>query len=129
MKANEFEASKHQRQVVNRFNTFIHDGDANFEKDIAGRLQTEASKSNKKEKDATETTGAIEEPPSVKKPQKPKKSKNVATDLKTRIHCSEYQLAEDQGVDWKHRFKVTWTATTTPGFSATLKVLIFDTFE
>lgn len=107
MKANEFEASKHQRQVVNRFNTFIHDGDANFEKDIASRQQSGANTSTEKEKDSADATGAIEEPLTVKKPHKLKKSKNVATDLKTRIYSSEYLLAEDQGADWKHQFRVT----------------------
>jgi superoxide dismutase len=108
MKANEFEASKHQRQIVNRFNTFVQDGDTNFEKDIQSRIQA-ASKST--EENAAATTAAPEdtdismESSSVKK-LKPKKSKNVATDLKTRIHSSEYLVSEDKTVDWKHRFKV-----------------------
>ncbi|GJJ72989.1 arginyl-tRNA---protein transferase [Entomortierella parvispora] len=106
MKANEFEASKHQRQVVNRFNTFIHDGDSNFEKDIASRQRAESLKSAEKKKDASDIPATDEGQSSVKKPPKPKKSKNVSTDLKTRIHSSEYLLAEDEGVEWKHRFKV-----------------------
>ncbi|KAG0051072.1 Arginyl-tRNA--protein transferase 1 [Gryganskiella cystojenkinii] len=104
MKAHEFEASKHQRQVVNRFNTFIQDGDAKFEEDIHCRLETES-----KSAENTETTLETEETTAAapgKKAPKPKKSKNVARDLKTRIHCSEYLLAEDNGDDWKHKFKV-----------------------
>lgn len=113
MKANKFEASKHQRQIVNRFNTFVQEGDTNFEKDIQSRIQA-ASKST--EENTAAATPAPEdeditmESSSVKKPQKPKKSKNVVTDLKTRIHSSEYLVSEDQTVDWKHRFKVRKTS-------------------
>ncbi|KAG0205447.1 Arginyl-tRNA--protein transferase 1 [Mortierella sp. GBA30] len=118
MKANEFEASKHQRQVVNRFNHYIQEGDDNFEKDIVARHQessgkeitstTDAGTPPASTSDANATTGAPDSTPSVAiqgKKQKPRKApKNTATDLKTRIRSSEYLCSPDI-TSWKHRFR------------------------
>ncbi|KAF9131764.1 Arginyl-tRNA--protein transferase 1 [Mortierella sp. 14UC] len=116
MKANEFEASKHQRQVVNRFNNFIQEGDDNFDKDIAARQQERkaAEKGGSGEtkpetgsEQSTTTTKATEPAAvTVGKKQKPRKApKNVATDLRTRIRSSEYLLSPDL-TSWKHRLRI-----------------------
>ncbi|KAG0244006.1 Arginyl-tRNA--protein transferase 1 [Mortierella sp. GBA43] len=105
MDANKYEASKHQRQIVNRFNTFMQEGDKNFEKDIASRKQ---ESSNVKEdaaeplpsNDVEASTATVE----VKKKQK-KPPKNVASDLRTRIRSSEY-LNSPEITSWKHRLKI-----------------------
>ncbi|KAG0281544.1 Arginyl-tRNA--protein transferase 1 [Linnemannia exigua] len=116
MRANDFEASKHQRQVVNRFNNFVQEGDDNFDKDIAARQQ---------ERKAVETGGSEVTQPetgteqstvtpttteatagSANRKQKPRKApKNVATDLRTRIRSSEYLLSPDI-TSWKHRLRI-----------------------
>ncbi|KAG0302833.1 Arginyl-tRNA--protein transferase 1 [Dissophora globulifera] len=54
MEANKFEPSKHQRQILNRFNNFIQEGDNNFEKDIVARQQEHAASENT----ALESAGA-----------------------------------------------------------------------
>lgn len=119
MRANDFEASKHQRQVVNRFNNFVQEGDDNFDKDIAAR-QKESQAAEKggagktkpeagSEPAATEASSSTTETaatPSTSKKQKPRKApKNVATDLRTRIRSSEYLLSPDI-TSWKHRLRV-----------------------
>ncbi|KAF9206336.1 Arginyl-tRNA--protein transferase 1 [Haplosporangium sp. Z 27] len=114
LKASEFEASKHQRQIVNRFNNYIQEGDENFEKDIISRQKarkqdpdsenSEPSTSSTVPLSTTETTSV--EAPAPEKKQKPRKPpKNVATDLRTRIRSSEYLLSPEI-TSWKHRFKV-----------------------
>ncbi|KAI9232798.1 hypothetical protein MVEG_08055 [Podila verticillata NRRL 6337] len=99
MKANEFEASKHQRQIVNRFNHFIQEGDENLEKDIAARQNVDATMAEGKSQPMDET-------PVNEKKQKPRKPpKNAPTDLRSRIHASEYKLGPEKAT-WKHRFRV-----------------------
>ncbi|KAG0345470.1 Arginyl-tRNA--protein transferase 1 [Podila humilis] len=106
MLANEFEASKHQRQIVNRFNHFIQDGDENMERDIASR-----KKATKNVDGASNSEGAagperMEDTPMNDEKQKPRKHpKNAPTDLKSRIHASELELNVDK-LGWKHKFKV-----------------------
>jgi hypothetical protein len=123
MRANDFEASKHQRQIVNRFNNFIQEGDENFDKDIAAR-QKESQAAVKGESATTTaeagsnqsttsedsvttiTAAAAAAAPSTSKKQKPRKApKNVATDLRTRIRSSEYLHSPDI-TSWKHRLRV-----------------------
>jgi hypothetical protein len=116
MKANEYEASKHQRQVVNRFNNFIQEGDDNFDKDIAARQQ-ERKTAEKGESEETKPETGLEQSTvtteaagpaalcSAKK-QKPRKApKNVAANLRTRIRSSEYLHSPDI-TSWKHRLRV-----------------------
>ncbi|KAF9382875.1 Arginyl-tRNA--protein transferase 1 [Podila verticillata] len=99
MKANEFEASKHQRQIVNRFNHFIQEGDENLEKDIAARQNEDATMAEGNSQPTDET-------PVNEKKQKPRKPpKNAPTDLRSRIHASEYKLGPEKAT-WKHRFRV-----------------------
>lgn len=120
MKANEFEASKHQRQVVNRFNHYIQEGDDNFEKDITARQRVSADPQTATTTDAdtlpapaSDTpvapgSGPESTPPATAqgKKQKPRKApKNAASDLKTRISSSEYLLTPEIA-SWKHRFRV-----------------------
>ncbi|KAF9909074.1 Arginyl-tRNA--protein transferase 1 [Linnemannia zychae] len=114
MEANEFEASKHQRQVVNRFNNFIQEGDDNFDKDIAARQQerkaTEKGGSEETkpedESEQSSATAIAATPATAGKKQKPRKApKNVATDLRTRIRSSEYLLSPDI-TSWKHRLRI-----------------------
>ncbi|KAK3842281.1 MAG: arginine-tRNA-protein transferase [Linnemannia gamsii] len=116
MRANDFEASKHQRQVVNRFNTFVQEGDDKFDKDIAARQQerkaaekggSEETKLEAGSEQHTETAMATEAAAgSASKTQKPKKApKNVVTDLRTRIRSSEYLLSPDI-TSWKHRLRI-----------------------
>ncbi|KAF9102755.1 Arginyl-tRNA--protein transferase 1 [Mortierella sp. AM989] len=111
LKASEFEASRHQRQVVNRFNNFVQEGDEKFEKDIASRQKARQQNSNTENKsldDTTASTSATETPaPTTEQKQKPRKPpKNAATDLRTRIHSSEYLLSP--GIkSWKHRLRIT----------------------
>ncbi|KAG0298265.1 Arginyl-tRNA--protein transferase 1 [Linnemannia gamsii] len=122
MRANDFEASKHQRQIVNRFNNFVQEGDDNFDKDIAVR-QKESQAAEKGESakttaeagsdqptaiedSATTTTEAAAAKLSTGKKQKPRKApKNVATDLRTRIRSSEYIHSPDI-TSWKHRLRI-----------------------
>ncbi|CAO3569189.1 unnamed protein product [Mortierella alpina] len=124
MKANEFEASKHQRQVVNRFNHYIQEGDDNFEKDITARQGQSADSPAASTKDSGDLPAAGSDAPAVPrsglestlpaaaaaaaaqgKKQKPRKAaKNAATDLKTRISSSEY-LLNAEIASWKHRFR------------------------
>ncbi|KAF9357660.1 Arginyl-tRNA--protein transferase 1 [Mortierella sp. AD094] len=136
LKASEFEASKHQRQVVNRFNNYIQEGDENFEKDIASRQEARKQSSDAENKSSElETTAPSTEPtsssmdtptpaeaPAPGKKQKPRKPpKNVATDLRTRIRSSEYLLSPEI-TSWKHRLRATkesasWTEDD-PGFGS-----------
>ncbi|KAF9147361.1 Arginyl-tRNA--protein transferase 1 [Linnemannia schmuckeri] len=121
MRANDFEASKHQRQIVNRFNNFVQEGDDNFDKDIAARQKgSQAAEKNGSAKTKSEagseqttttevasstmeTTAATS---STGKKQKPRKApKNVATDLRTRIRSSEYLHSPDI-TSWKHRLRI-----------------------
>ncbi|KAF9957002.1 Arginyl-tRNA--protein transferase 1 [Mortierella alpina] len=123
MKANEFEASKHQRQVVNRFNHYIQEGDDNFEKDITARQRqnTDPLAASTKAADSLPAAGpdtpiasgsgpestlpAAAAAAAQGKKQKPRKApKNAATDLKTRISSSEYLLAPEI-TSWRHRFR------------------------
>ncbi|KAG0369224.1 arginine-tRNA-protein transferase [Gamsiella multidivaricata] len=121
MKAHEFAPSKHQRQIVNRFNNYVQEGDENFEKDIASRLEQssetkDASALNTEvastslTKSVPETTASNDAAPSTSegqgKKQKPRKApKNAASDLKTRIRSSEYLLSPEI-TSWKHRLRV-----------------------
>ncbi|KAG0066537.1 Arginyl-tRNA--protein transferase 1 [Linnemannia elongata] len=119
MRANDFEASKHQRQIVNRFNNFVQEGDDKFDEDIAARQkESQAAEKGGAEKTkpesglepaATEASSSTTETaaatPTSKK-QKPRKApKNVATDLRTRIRSSEYLLSPDI-TSWKHRLRI-----------------------
>ncbi|KAG9324720.1 hypothetical protein KVV02_002498 [Mortierella alpina] len=119
MKANEFEASKHQRQVVNRFNHYIQEGDDNFEKDITAHQRESADPQTTTTTDADTLPAASSETPVISgsgpeatppttaqgKKQKPRKApKNAATDLKTRISSSEFLLTPEIA-SWKHRFR------------------------
>ncbi|KAG0016564.1 Arginyl-tRNA--protein transferase 1 [Podila clonocystis] len=103
MRANEFEASKHQRQIVNRFNHFIQEGDENMEKDITARMNAN--------QDAAMTEGTsgpepMDETPVNEKKQKPRKPpKNAPIDLRSRIRASEYMLCSENAT-WKHQFRV-----------------------
>ncbi|KAG0077816.1 Arginyl-tRNA--protein transferase 1 [Podila epicladia] len=103
MRANEFEASKHQRQIVNRFNHFIQEGDENMEKDITARMNANQDAA------MTESTSGpepMDETPVNEKKQKPRKPpKNAPTDLRSRIHASEYMLGPEKAT-WKHQFRV-----------------------
>ncbi|KAG0013412.1 Arginyl-tRNA--protein transferase 1 [Entomortierella chlamydospora] len=114
--ASEFQASKHQRQVVNRFNNYIQEGDENFEKDIVSRQEARKQSSNAENKSSEpETTApsieptdtsALAEVPAPGKKQKPRKPpKNVAADLITRIRSSEYLLSPEI-TSWKHRLRI-----------------------
>jgi hypothetical protein len=111
MEAGKYEASKHQRQIVNRFNKFIQEGDENFDKDIASRrLEGSSMAVGPQDTSTAETlpsTGAETSMEIVEgKKQKPKKPpKNVTTDLKTRIRSSEY-LHSPEITSWKHRLRV-----------------------
>lgn len=122
MRANDFEASKHQRQIVNRFNNFVQEGDDNFDKDIAARQkESQAPEKGGSEKTTAEagsdqptaiedsvttTTETVATTLSTGKKQKPRKApKNVATDLRTRIRSSEYIHSPDI-TSWKHRLRV-----------------------
>lgn len=124
MRANDFEASKHQRQVVNRFNNFVQEGDDNFDKDIAarqkesqaaekggaGKTKSEAESEIAAAEAPSSTTETAEATPSTNKKQKPRKApKNVATDLRTRIRSSEYLRSPDI-TSWKHRLRVCYLA-------------------
>lgn len=103
MKANEFEASKHQRQIVNRFNHFIQEGDEHMEKDIATRMNANQDTPMTEDISGPEP---MDETPVNEKKQKPRKPpKNAPTDLRSRIHSSEYKLSA-QKANWKHRFRV-----------------------
>ncbi|KAF9960777.1 Arginyl-tRNA--protein transferase 1 [Mortierella alpina] len=119
MKANEFEASKHQRQVVNRFNHYIQEGDDNFEKDITARQRISADPQTATTTDADTLPAPASDTPVAPgsgpestpsataqgKKQKPRKApKNAASDLKTRISSSEYLLTPEIAT-WKHRFR------------------------
>lgn len=103
MRANEFEASKHQRQIVNRFNHFIQEGDEHMEKDITARMNANQDAA------MTESTSGpepMDETPVNEKKQKPRKPpKNAPTDLRSRIHASEYMLGPEKAT-WKHQFRV-----------------------
>ncbi|KAF9430488.1 Arginyl-tRNA--protein transferase 1 [Podila epigama] len=103
MKANEFEASKHQRQTVNRFNHFVQEGDEKFEKDIAERLQEHQDATMTEAKADTESVDDVSGQQKKQKPRKP--AKNVPTDLRSRIQAAEYEHGPEDAV-WKHRFKV-----------------------
>ncbi|KAI8598068.1 arginine-tRNA-protein transferase [Dissophora ornata] len=126
MKANEFEASKHQRQIVNRFNNYVQEGDENFEKDISSQQDESARAKNQSSGDTQTTLTSVSESAAAadatstsndamvsattaegkKQKQKPKKApKNAATDIKTRIRSSEY-LRSPEITSWKHRFRV-----------------------
>ncbi|KAK3812288.1 MAG: arginine-tRNA-protein transferase [Benniella sp.] len=111
MEAGKYEASKHQRQIVNRFNKFIQEGDENFDKDIASRRLEESSMAVEPQDASTAetlpSTGAETSMEIVEgKKQKPKKPpKNVTTDLKTRIRSSEY-LHSPEITSWKHRLRI-----------------------
>ncbi|KAF9186190.1 Arginyl-tRNA--protein transferase 1 [Haplosporangium sp. Z 767] len=120
MKANEFEASKHQRQAVNRFNHFIQEGDENFDRDIAARQQESADANKETRSDPEPASTSISETASTSTPaaksgaaadsgikkQKPRKPpKNVASDLRTRIRSSEYLLSPEI-TSWKHRLRI-----------------------
>ncbi|KAG0220196.1 Arginyl-tRNA--protein transferase 1 [Mortierella sp. NVP41] len=122
MRANDFEASKHQRQVINRFNNFVQEGDDNFDKDIASRQQESVSAEKGASANSTEPEVGSELPAAFEgsttaaetaaatatagKKQKPRKApKNVATDLRTRIRSSEYLLSPDI-TSWKHRLRI-----------------------
>ncbi|ORZ12027.1 arginine-tRNA-protein transferase [Lobosporangium transversale] len=126
LNANEFEASKHQRQIVNRFNTYIQEGDDSFEKDItlrkAERSEVEKQESSKDSIETSSTAATLiptastpistpKEPgtsasttPSKKQKQK-KPPKNAPQDLRTRIRLSEY-LHSPEVSSWKHRLKI-----------------------
>lgn len=100
MKANEFEASKHQRQIVNRFNHFVQEGDENMEKDIAARQNADSTIAEDKSEQP------MDETPVNEKKQKPRKPpKNAPTDLRSRIRASEYKLGPEKET-WRHRFRV-----------------------
>ncbi|KAF9572242.1 Arginyl-tRNA--protein transferase 1 [Mortierella alpina] len=120
MKANEFEASKHQRQVVNRFNHYIQEGDDNFERDIKARQRESVSSETATSAEADTPSVAASDTPVASgsgpestppattqgKKQKPRKApKNASTDLKTRISSSEYLLTPEI-TSWKHRFRL-----------------------
>ncbi|KAF9996590.1 Arginyl-tRNA--protein transferase 1, partial [Modicella reniformis] len=136
MTVNEFEASKHQRQIVNRFNNFMQEGDENFEKDIASRKQQSSEDAAKEDPSSTSIftkEKPAEEPSRPKddaeapaatvegKKQKPRKPpKNAASDLRTRIRSSEYLLSPEI-TSWKHHLRQTkqndWTEED-PGFGS-----------
>ncbi|KAF9928058.1 Arginyl-tRNA--protein transferase 1 [Linnemannia zychae] len=112
MKANDFQASKHQRQIVNRFNNFVQEGDDNFDRDIAARQKESETKLDEKSGAKSKSDSSLEqqdisvEPFSADKKQKPRKApKSAATDLRTRIRSSEYLLSPDI-TSWKHRLRI-----------------------
>lgn len=117
MESNKYEASRHQRQIVNRFNKFMQEGDETFEKDITSRKQEDSIVKDDTVSTSTFKVDSTSEPllsndteasaeTVGKKKQKPKKPpKNVASDLRTRIRSSEYLLSPEI-TSWKHRLKV-----------------------
>jgi hypothetical protein len=121
MKANEFAPSKHQRQIVNRFNNFVQEGDESFEKDIASRQQENIGAKKVSSVSADAVSTSLSEPAAETsvsseaivslsgaggKKQKPRKpAKNAAADLRTRIRLSEY-LCSPEITSWKHRLRV-----------------------
>ncbi|KAI1318268.1 Arginyl-tRNA--protein transferase 1 [Mortierella claussenii] len=130
MEAKKYEASKHQRQIVNRFNTYVREGDDNFEKDIQSRMQRRSEEEKSTSNGGSTSTSVVAEaagagagsaevsaPSSLptdasttmsvagKKPKQKRPPKNAPTDLKSRIHSSEYLLSPDVTF-WKHRLRV-----------------------
>ncbi|KAF9584288.1 Arginyl-tRNA--protein transferase 1 [Lunasporangiospora selenospora] len=113
MEANEFQASKHQRHIVNRLNHFVQDGEPGIESDIIARQNGSeggaASTTTTPETTTKETTEAEETTSDAtmagKKQKQRKAKKNAPTDLISRIRSSEYLNWTDIK-EWKHRFKV-----------------------